>query len=278
MVYDAFLLFFELDLLEIRLNILDQYVDYFVIVESNKTFVGLDKPLFYQENKDRFRKWEHKIIHYVIDENDKTIKQMAVDNPATGNPNSPSYNYWLNNFYQMESVKKGLVSASDNDICYISDIDEIWRPGLEFDLDKDQICKPIQTTYMYYLNCRINGTSKQFNGTTITNYKTIRNNCLNDIKNTGLGKGKKSIENGGWHFEALGGGEQKINYIKHPEYASSINIEKSRRLQDYKGRNFVFWIDNKDLPKYINDNREKYDRYLITEDTMKKMCGHNEKI
>ena len=62
-VYDAFMLFNELPLLEIRLNILDQYVDYFVVSECNKTFSGLDKPFYYNENKERFKKFHHKIIH-----------------------------------------------------------------------------------------------------------------------------------------------------------------------------------------------------------------------
>ncbi len=66
MKYDVFRFFNELDLLELRLNILDAHVDYFVLVEATKTFSGLDKPLYYQENKERFAKWNHKIIHHII--------------------------------------------------------------------------------------------------------------------------------------------------------------------------------------------------------------------
>ena len=40
MIYDCFTFFNELDLLDIRLNILNDYVDKFVIVESTKTFTG----------------------------------------------------------------------------------------------------------------------------------------------------------------------------------------------------------------------------------------------
>ena len=66
MVYDIFLFFNELDLLEIRLQMLNDKVDKFVIIECIETFSGNPKPLFYQENKDRFKEWEHKIIHYII--------------------------------------------------------------------------------------------------------------------------------------------------------------------------------------------------------------------
>ena len=58
----------ELDLLEIRLNILDSVVDKFVIVEATETFMGQPKPLYYEENKERFVKWKDKIVHYVVDD------------------------------------------------------------------------------------------------------------------------------------------------------------------------------------------------------------------
>ena len=66
-IYDVFCFFNELDLLEIRLNILDPYVDYFVLYEAPRTFSGDPKPLYFQENRQRFKKWERKIIHYVVE-------------------------------------------------------------------------------------------------------------------------------------------------------------------------------------------------------------------
>ena len=65
-IYDCFNFFNELDLLEIRLNTLKDSVDYFVIVESNVTHSGQFKPLYYEENKERFKSFEDKIIHYVV--------------------------------------------------------------------------------------------------------------------------------------------------------------------------------------------------------------------
>ena len=65
MIYDCFTFFNELDLLEIRLNILDEHVDYFVLAECTETFSGIEKPLYYEENKERFSKWSHKIIHHI---------------------------------------------------------------------------------------------------------------------------------------------------------------------------------------------------------------------
>ena len=67
-VFDSFIFFNELDLLEMRLNILNDVVDHFVITESPFTVSGNEKPLYYQENKDRFGKFNDKIVHYVTEE------------------------------------------------------------------------------------------------------------------------------------------------------------------------------------------------------------------
>ena len=62
-VLDAVLMSSELDLLEIRMNELDSVVDYFLIVESNATFTGLPKETYFALNRDRFSKFQHKIVY-----------------------------------------------------------------------------------------------------------------------------------------------------------------------------------------------------------------------
>jgi hypothetical protein len=80
-VFDSFIFFNELDLLEMRLNILNDVVDYFVLTESPFTVSGNEKPLYYQENKDRFGKFNDKIVHYITEEIDKgnIILQKELD-------------------------------------------------------------------------------------------------------------------------------------------------------------------------------------------------------
>jgi hypothetical protein len=194
---------------------------------------------------------------------------MARSNKATGNPLDPNYNHWLNNFYQMESVKKGLIGANDDDVCYISDIDEIWRPNLEFSLGNGKIYKPLQDSYLYYLNYKTNAGVQSFNGTSIIDYKTIKNNCLNDIKNDN--NSKIPIKNGGWHYEAFGGknaAETKIMTVKCPDYYNAYNItnnisDRIRNNLDYKGRNLEYTIDNNNLPEYVKNNIETYKEFLL---------------
>ena len=45
MIYDCFAFFNELDLLEIRLNALDEVVDRFVLVEATRTFQKKEKQI-----------------------------------------------------------------------------------------------------------------------------------------------------------------------------------------------------------------------------------------
>ena len=76
-VYDMFLINTELDFLELRLNELDKEVDYFVILESTTTFQMDTKPLYLKENLSKFKDFQHKIIHRVLD--DSGIKKIPKD-------------------------------------------------------------------------------------------------------------------------------------------------------------------------------------------------------
>ncbi|KAG0043912.1 hypothetical protein BGZ83_010921 [Gryganskiella cystojenkinii] len=56
----------ELDLLELRLNELSQHVDWFVIIEAERTFAGQPKPLYFRLNEPRFEKFRRQILHVVL--------------------------------------------------------------------------------------------------------------------------------------------------------------------------------------------------------------------
>ncbi len=133
-----------MDLLEIRLGTLDPYVDRFVICEARITHSGKPKPLYYEQNKERYAKWQHKIFHYVIEYGDETILRQAKQSPLVTDE------HYLRDFYQKESMKDALIAAGiqDNDIAYVSDCDEIWKPVNP----ENKIYKLKQTMYAYYLN------------------------------------------------------------------------------------------------------------------------------
>ena len=55
MVYDCFQFFNELDILKLRMHVLNDVVDKFVISEATVTFSGEKKPLYFQENREMFQ-------------------------------------------------------------------------------------------------------------------------------------------------------------------------------------------------------------------------------
>ena len=244
MTYDTFTFFNELDLLEIRLNILDKYVDYFVLCESTQTFSGLEKPLYYKENIKRFEKWNHKIIHHIVEKFDT---QNAFKRAA----------------YQKDSIRNALKECMPEDIIYYGDLDEIWIPQKI----EDKIYKLRQLNYCYYLN---NRSSEDWQGTNVCKYKNLIN--LNKLR----ANHDNILENGGWHFTNMGGIEQilkKLEAYDHQEMnTSKVKLNLENRLKnnedyvgrkiDWKGKPFIFWTDEKDLPEYILKNKKKYIKFF----------------
>ena len=51
MIIDCFPFFNELDVLDIRLNILNEVVDKFVLVEASKTQSKIDKPFYFEQKR-----------------------------------------------------------------------------------------------------------------------------------------------------------------------------------------------------------------------------------
>lgn len=282
-IYDAFNFFNELELLEIRLNILDPYVDHFVLVESRMTHAGQPKELFYENNKHLFKKFEKKIIHYVIEnplkdfedakkrlsdpntnEIDKYILSQSSLKKLTDNPSLISF---LRDFYEKESVRIPLAGISDNDFCFISDLDEIWNPNLIIDYSKDSIFKPIQYNYVYYLNNRSNEFDG-WTGTIGTKYKNIKTNSVNKLRER-CNPNHLMLSNGGWHFTFQGGEEMIRNKLESYSHQGGVfheaklgTLEKLLNNEDLFGRYYTFWKDESDLPEYILNNKEKYKHLL----------------
>lgn len=248
MIYDTFCFFNELDLLEIRLNILDDYVDYFVICESKETFSGKSKPLYFQENWDRFKKWKHKIIHIIA-------------------PEFETDNAFLRAGFQKNYIKNGLLDAKDNDIIYFGDLDEIWKPQevklFSFTYNLKQL------NYAYYLN---NRSSEEWVGTIMCTYMILKNSNVNTLR----ANHDHILEDGGWHFTNMGGADQirkKLDAYDHQEFNNiyvKSNIENRiennedyvGRQSDWQGKRFDFWVDESELPEYIKNNKQKYVAYF----------------
>ena len=122
-IFDCFMYFDEEVVLDVRLNSLDKYVDYFVIVESNFTHKGDRRDLKFNHNK--FDKFKNKIIYLVYDKQPKGIE--TVNKNDSENEKSRKYilNAALRENEQRNFIQDGLNKAEDNDIILISDVDEI---------------------------------------------------------------------------------------------------------------------------------------------------------
>lgn len=115
-IFDTIIFSNELDLLEIRWHELYPYVSKFVILESNTTFTGIPKPLFFALNQERFAFAEQKIVH------DFYPGKVAVPG-SRGDP----FVLETNQRVAMNSLLKR-AGISNGDILLMSDIDEIPSP------------------------------------------------------------------------------------------------------------------------------------------------------
>ncbi len=111
-VYDCFTFFNEFELLELRLNTLWDLVDYFVIVEANKTHFNEPKPFNFYERQKEFKKYFKK-IRYVMD--DSVVPFNGVGD-------------WSIENNQRNNIIQGLGDAEPDDLIFISDVDEIPNP------------------------------------------------------------------------------------------------------------------------------------------------------
>lgn len=281
-VYDIFTFFNELELLELRLEMLDSVVDKFVLIECVETFSGNPKPLYYEENKSLFKKYHHKIIHHVtydppksfddlrnriLDPNVDHLTKQICYQALTSNNVPAGELHWLKEFYQKENIRRPLVGLEDGDLCFVTDLDEIWNPELDYSKIEDhKIYKLKQLAYSLYLN---NRSSEPWAGTLLTRYRNIKNSCLNHLR-TPSKTPYEYIENGGWHFTFMGGVDQiklKIESYGHQEYNNDeIKNSVEQNLssnKDVLGRNqFQFWIDESELPAYLINNKQKYKKFF----------------
>jgi len=263
MIYDTFSFFNELDLLEIRLNELNDVVDKFVICEANFTHSGLYKPFNFADHLERFEKFNHKICYLPY--------QKANDS-----------NSWKNEYNQRNYISNTFTDLKDDDIIILSDLDEIPNKEIleNLKVEDGKIYNLIQKLYFYYLNVKC--TNIIWTGSQIFKLSTFRNsgNCLTDFRRSNnLGFQSKNcnvpkvnVDNGGWHFSYLGGIDkvkEKMKSFMHQEMVSSINLNNIENIihnlgwpyKEHKVDLQKVEIDAS-YPKYLLDNLEKYKHLL----------------
>ena len=266
-IYDCFTFFDEFELLEIRLNILYPYVDYFVIVEATSTYSGKKKPLHYQENAQRYTLFKDKIIH------------IAVEDMPDIDKNNLSRRDLEN--YQRDQIKKGLQNCNKQDVILVSDVDEIPNPKKFGEMivalnSVYQVLTFKQKLYYYYINGLMHNA---WFGSTCCKFSTCQGvfeSSAQKIRMSGshaLNDKGAFISKGGWHFSYLGGIDRiikKINSLADDEYYKDkykdreIILKRIEQGKDLFGRDYTIRYGKIDgtYPVYLLENINKY-RQLI---------------
>lgn len=228
MIVDCFGFCNEKDILEIRLETLSPLVDKFIIVEAELTQTLKLKPLYFEENKERFSKYLDKIIH---------VKVLANECPSN------EFNLWEMENFQRNQIKKGLskLELDDNDVVLIGDCDEIPNPiKLERVLFHpkrtirlDQIVSFVCYFNCYYLN--LYAPLREWVGTVATPYWLLNTITPQYIRNNKDYYDR--IEDAGWHFSYCFGGYQGV----WKKYFSTIEpLDKNVLIDKEKGFKELF--------------------------------------
>ncbi|KKN20008.1 hypothetical protein LCGC14_0940010 [marine sediment metagenome] len=253
MIIDCFAFFNELDVLEIRLRELAPVVDCFVLSEATRTFSGKEKPLYYDENKERFAEFAHKIHHVVI------YDYEGIDVKDT----------WSMDWGQKQRGVDAMLRhcrPADDDLILLSDCDEIPR-AIEVRLFADnpngRLAVPLMLIFYYWLNCRQMG---PFERCAKWLTRGLLRRLGDDLRKVRTSRAGWEIVLGGWHFSYLTDVATKIQSWAHSEYNTPAirdpaHIERCRQEGlDLFGRDFryEFLDDLSYLPECIGQYPERF--------------------
>ena len=293
-IFDCFMYYNEDVILDLRLNHLNQFVDYFVIVESTFNHRGEKKNLNF--NIDKFSKFQSKIKYLVLDDQPKNIDKVKDSDTEEEKTIKYIYNGYKRDHFQRNYISKGIDDAELNDIIIISDIDEI--PNLEkINFKKLNNKLILFNQKMCYYKFNLYQKNYKWFGTRACLKRNLESpQWLRDIKarsypfwrlDTIFSKNKYSniifVNDGGWHFSYLNTPqliEEKLkSYTHHREYDLNPigvkNIEKriknresvynlcvdQRKNQFSKGVKLDI-LNIEKLPDYIRGNKEKFKEWL----------------
>lgn len=217
MVYDCFIFNDEIDLLLLRLEFLHKVVDKFVIVESEYSFSGNPKPLYFWDNRERFNKYNDRIIY------DSIPARYYMPGDA-----------WANEYFQRNYIKNSLAGLADEDLVHISDADEILDfPSIfaKYKIDRPSLVElPV---YNYFFNLRSRAV---FKVNLLTPYRYIRETPIGNREHyRNFADQAIEIKDGrtGWHFSYLFGFniaryQEKLRNFSHQEFNTPHFVQAKR--------------------------------------------------
>ncbi len=259
-IYDCFQYFNEEHIADLRFNILNEFVDYFVIVESTVNHQGREKKLQFDINN--YKKFKNKIRYIIVDDTPENFKK-----PHEGGES-------LVEQHQRNSLIRGLDKADDEDIIILSDVDEI--PDLKkLNLfKKENYAVFSQKMFMYKINF-LNLNENNWHGSKICLKKNLKSpQWLRNLKfkkypfwRIDKPKNIQIIQNGGWHFAYLQSAKnisKKIKSFAHGEFNKEHLADEEKikdrieRGEDVFERGFkIKKIEiDESFPDYIRQNQD----------------------
>ena len=260
-IFDCFMYFDEEMILDLRLNILNTYVDYFVIVESKYNHKGERRKLLF--NKEKFSNFKDKIIYLIYDEIPLKVEKINLDD----NEETKDTKYIMNALYrengQRNYIINGLSKANDDDIIFISDVDEIPKiDDVNFAKLNNKIILFKQDMFYYKFNlCLPNFKwtgSKACKKKNLISPQWLRN--IKDRKypffriDTFFSKKKYTnieiIKDGGWHFSNIKTAkeiEHKLrSYLHHKEFDDvPLSVQEIDKLVQGKQAIYDLKVDKR---------------------------------
>ena len=293
-IFDCFMYFDEEIVLDLRLNVLDKYVDYFVIVESVFTHKGEKRTLKF--DLDKFEKFKHKIIYLIYDKEPINIQTVSAKDDLIKRSDKNIFNAIHRENGQRNFILNGLKEAENEDLILISDVDEI--PNLE-NLELKKIDQKIilfrQDMFYYKFNLRL--PNLIWTGTKACKKKYLKTpQWLRNVKDkkfsfyrldTFFSSTKylniKFVDNGGWHFTNIKTAAQieyKLkSYLHHAEFdVNPISKDEIEQVMKNKKAIYDLKVDKKvkkfgsgkqlekysidKLPKFLQNNLIKYKDWI----------------
>ena len=293
MIVDCFPFFNEMDLLRLRLAVLDPIVDRFVIEESAETFSGAERELLFKKHEAMFEKYLPKITYIPVTERLEGAKTHERD------------------YFQKNHLEKGIDDLSDDDIVIFGDLDEIPHPGtlmrLISEFDKEKVYHLAQDNFYVFMNMMETSGSllsitgefpdvpkdkRKWLGTKVCAKKHIPAEGIVRLRDLVPPGDERSVrvERGGWHFGYMGGLHEsdvtrrigdKVRAAAHQEYNDAEILKETMDHlilgEDIFGRDARFTQILPDggyeYPEWLMDHRDEYAHLFMPEITAAKKLG-----
>ena len=282
-------------ILDIRLNVLNEYIDHFVIVESKYKHDGSVKGKNF--DIEQFSKFKNKISYIYVDEEPKKLLNINILNDEDKKNKNLLHNTYLRENSQRNMINEGIHNAHPDDLIIVGDIDEIPKlNNIKFNNLKNKILVFQQKMFYYKLNLFYK--ELVWNGSRACSKKRLKSpQWLRNIKNkkypfwrfdTILSNKKYSniefVEDGGWHFTNMKSPEEiylKLNTFLHNVdfKLSGLNLDDIKKMVKEKKILYDHFADQKkvekwdspvtleainilNLPDYVINNKNKFKDWI----------------